>query len=349
VVQAGEQCDDGNTNDCDACKNDCTFNTNVCGDGVVDAACGEKCDDGNTAACDGCSPTCHIESCGNGIVECSEQCDDGASNGAAGDPCTAKCTFVTPLACACGNGIVEPQCGEQCDDHNTVSCDGCSVTCQIETLDPNVPCAPCAADIDCDPLQACGPSTCQDGVCKAHTPPDCNDANKCTNDSCNPSTGACVHTPIVCQDATACDGTLSCDPGSGQCVNGTVPDCDDHDACTVDSCRETSPGFACVHQLEPGLAGAQCRLAALQNVISSATDIKKGTRKKLLKTTKRLGKKLPLAAGTGKKASRALKQVNNSLQALMRSVTKASGKIGTSTATQLTTAIRDTMAAVSAL
>ena len=347
IVEPPEQCDDGNTNNCDACTNQCTFNTNVCGDGHV--ACGEQCDDGNTLACDGCSPTCQIESCGNGIVECSEQCDDGALNGTPGDPCSAQCTFVTPLACACGNGIVEPQCGEQCDDHNTVSCDGCSATCQIETLDPNAPCTPCTTDIDCDPLQACGPSTCQDGACKANTPPNCNDGNQCTKDSCNPSTGACVHTPVVCQDATACDGTLSCDPGSGQCVNGPVPDCDDHDACTADSCRETSPGFVCVNQLEPGLAGAQCRLAALQSAITSATDIKKGTRKKLLNTSRKLGKKLPLAAGTGKKASRALKQVNNSLQALMSTVTKAGGKIGTPTATQITKAIRDTMAAVSSL
>jgi hypothetical protein len=130
-------------------------------------------------------------------------------------------------------------------------------------------------------------------------------------------------------------------------VNGPVPDCDDHDACTADSCRETSPGFVCVNQLGPGLAGAQCRLAALQSLITSATDIKKSTRKKLLNTSKKVGKKLPLAAGTGKKASRALKQVNNSLQALMSTVAKAGGKIGTPTATQITKAIRDTMAAVS--
>jgi cysteine-rich repeat protein len=346
IVQPGEQCDDGNTDDCDTCRNNCTFNTNVCGDGHV--ACGEQCDGGNTLACDGCSPTCKKEFCGNGVVECSEQCDDGGSNGTPGDPCTAQCTLVTPLACACGNGIVEPQCGEQCDDHNTVACDGCSPTCQIETLDPNAPCTPCTTDSDCRDLKACGQSTCQDGSCKAH-PPQCDDGDKCTNDGCNETTAACVHTPVVCPDATACDGTMSCDPGSGQCVNGPAPDCDDHDACTVDSCRETSPGFVCVHQLEPGLGGAQCRLAALQSLINSATDIKKSTRKKLLNTSKKLGKKLPLAAGTGKKASRALKQVDNGLQALMRTVSKAGGKIGAGTATEISNAIRSTMTAVGAL
>src|SRR5262249_49933905 len=204
--------------------------------------------------------------------------------------------------------------------------------------------ASCTTDVDCDPLRACGTSTCVDGSCKASTPPDCVDADKCTNDTCNPATGACVHMPVVCPDASACDGTQTCDPASGQCVSGPPPDCDDHDACTVDSCRETSPGFACVNQLEPGLAGAQCRLTALRSVIDSASDIKNGTRKKLRSLANKVGKKLPAAAGTGKKAARALKQVNKGLQALTRTVAKASGKMGASTVTQLNNAIHNTMA-----
>src|SRR5262249_7682893 len=269
------------------------------------------------------------------------------ANGTPGDSCTTQCTLAPGLPCACGNGVVEPQCGEQCDDHNTRSCDGCSPTCQIEASDPSGACVPCATDVDCDPLRACGTSTCVDGSCKAQTPPDCVDADKCTNDSCNPVTGACVHSPVVCP--AACDGTQSCDPASGQCVSGPPPDCDDHDACTVDSCRETLPGFACVHALEAGLAGAQCRLAALESVINSATDIKTGTRKKLRSLANKLGKKLPVAAGSGKKAARGVKEVNKGLQALTRTVSKASGKMGASTVTQLTNAIHNTMAAVSGL
>lgn len=43
--------------------------------------------------------------------------------------------FVAKLAnrTVCGDGIVEG--GEQCDDGNTVSSDGCSATCQIELAD----------------------------------------------------------------------------------------------------------------------------------------------------------------------------------------------------------------------
>jgi len=77
IVEPGEECDDGNTNNCDGCSNACTLVTG-CGDGVV---CGtEQCDDGNTTSCDGCSATCSIEigfRCGDGIVDaaCGEQCD----------------------------------------------------------------------------------------------------------------------------------------------------------------------------------------------------------------------------------------------------------------------------------
>ncbi|MCK6545366.1 DUF4215 domain-containing protein [Myxococcota bacterium] len=49
--------------------------SSLCGNGVVDA--GEQCDDGNHVEGDGCSWNCTPTFCGNGIVEGSEQCDDG--------------------------------------------------------------------------------------------------------------------------------------------------------------------------------------------------------------------------------------------------------------------------------
>jgi cysteine-rich repeat protein len=156
IVEAGEECDDGNANDCDACSNRCTLVTG-CGDGIV---CGtEECDDGNRTDCDGCSPDCTLESglrcgdgvrnaacgeecdppsagrcdaqchripyCGDGIVDPGEACDDGNTNDC--DTCTNRCTLVT----GCGDGVV---CGtEQCDDGNPSSCDGCSATCTLES------------------------------------------------------------------------------------------------------------------------------------------------------------------------------------------------------------------------
>jgi cysteine-rich repeat protein len=130
VVEEGEQCDDGNDDDDDACTNDCTVPTGHtcgCGNGHLDS--GEQCDDGNTRSGDGCSATCTLEKplCGNGVVEEGEQCDDG--NTKSGDGCSAMCMKET-TTCACGNGVLEP--GEQCDDGNTTPGDGCSATCTKE-------------------------------------------------------------------------------------------------------------------------------------------------------------------------------------------------------------------------
>ena len=58
VVGATEECDDANSNNNDACKNDCT--DNVCGDGYLYTG-NEECDDGNLIDNDGCSLSCNIE------------------------------------------------------------------------------------------------------------------------------------------------------------------------------------------------------------------------------------------------------------------------------------------------
>src|SRR5207247_9870849 len=67
-VEAGEECDDGNTDNCDGCSNGCTLVTG-CGDGIV---CGtEPCDEDNTVSCDGCPSSCTNETghrCGDGDV-----------------------------------------------------------------------------------------------------------------------------------------------------------------------------------------------------------------------------------------------------------------------------------------
>ena len=69
--------------------------------------------------------------CGDGTLnpEIGEQCDDG--NTANGDGCSAQCTIEIP---ACGDGNLDP--GEQCDDGNTTNGDGCSANCTIENAPP---------------------------------------------------------------------------------------------------------------------------------------------------------------------------------------------------------------------
>ncbi|MDB4952568.1 MAG: hypothetical protein JWO36_137 [Myxococcales bacterium] len=61
----------------------------ICGNGIVEA--GEQCDDGNLDNSDSCDTTCHLlYCCGNGILEPGEQCDD--NNNLPGDGCSATCT-----------------------------------------------------------------------------------------------------------------------------------------------------------------------------------------------------------------------------------------------------------------
>ena len=57
-VEEGEECDDGNTVDNDACSNECEIcpPPPVCGNGKVEG--GEECDDGNTVDNDACSNEC---------------------------------------------------------------------------------------------------------------------------------------------------------------------------------------------------------------------------------------------------------------------------------------------------
>ena len=97
----------------------------VCGDGMLQP--GESCDDGNTLDGDGCPATCSevedgyicaivgepcVAICGDGIVspESGEECDDGINAGEYG-MCAPGC-FIGPH---CGDGILQPE-YEICDD-----------------------------------------------------------------------------------------------------------------------------------------------------------------------------------------------------------------------------------------
>jgi cysteine-rich repeat protein len=79
----------------------------VCGDGVLDA--GEQCDDGNGIDGDGCDSNCTPTGCGNGVVSPGEDCDDG--NTVSGDACPSTCHSSEVDCGDCvdndGNGLVD--------------------------------------------------------------------------------------------------------------------------------------------------------------------------------------------------------------------------------------------------
>lgn len=65
--------------------------------------------------------------CGNGYRETGEQCDDG--NNISGDGCSAYCRRENHH---CGNGIREGE--EECDDGNVNTNDGCTPECKFEKI-----------------------------------------------------------------------------------------------------------------------------------------------------------------------------------------------------------------------
>ena len=106
-----------------------------CGNGTVEQ--GEACDDGNTDNADACTNACETARCGDAVTrvdlsannDAAEQCDDG--NDVDHDACRTNCR-----AAVCGDGVVrmdlsEGEAGfEACDDGNTDNTDGCTNACQ---------------------------------------------------------------------------------------------------------------------------------------------------------------------------------------------------------------------------
>jgi hypothetical protein len=138
ILEPGEQCDDGLPH----CVN-CIL-TPTCGDDIVDPP--EQCEPPNTPTC---SPFCTIRGeCGDGIVEGAEQCDNGAANSnTTPDACRTNCQKAS-----CGDQVVDPGNGEQCDPPNGTTCDS---TCRsIEPPPLHVQCRNCIEGSIDGPLQA---------------------------------------------------------------------------------------------------------------------------------------------------------------------------------------------------
>lgn len=64
----------------------------------------------------------------------------------------------------CGDGIVQPEDGEECDDENDIDGDCCSHDCKIETGPDASPC--CSAEGTCRTGEECGAACDQPGVCQ---------------------------------------------------------------------------------------------------------------------------------------------------------------------------------------
>ena len=118
------------------------------------------------------------------------------------------------------------------------------------------PAGACASDAECASFGSkCHPGAhfCDaNGTCTVPSALDCDDGDVCTDDSCSelvPGNG-CSHAPHCPDDGQVCNGTSECVPfhfGTvviPECLPGTPPNCDDGNACTIDSCVEPT---GCTH------------------------------------------------------------------------------------------------------
>jgi len=180
---------------------------------------------------DGCTARCLFrgnpdkgpapEQCGDGMVDeqKGEACDDG--NAKNGDGCSAECLYE-PSA-VCGDGVVGR--GEDCDDGQSPpqNNDGCSATC---TWEGN---ASSGGDIL---QQVCGNGTINYGE-------SCDDSNNEADDGC---TATCTREhpspPAVYADGGTCgDGIVQ------RLNNGVGEDCDDRNNTDGDGCSSV-----CAHE-----------------------------------------------------------------------------------------------------
>lgn len=103
------------------------------------------------------------------------------------------------------------------------------------------PPAQCLFDEDCPVQDLCSPPTCVAGVCQAAAAPiACDDADPCTEDACNPSTGQCRFRPLTAdQDGDGFYGPRAgyapgapdacgddCDDASDRAFPGGLESCD---------------------------------------------------------------------------------------------------------------------------
>ena len=198
----------------------------LCGNDLLEP--GEQCDDGNTEDGDGCSSTCQLEivpGCGNGIWEPvdGEQCDWGPLNGLLPCGCRADCS-ETPDNTPCDDGrfctgadVCTPRSGwKGCDGSGTGPCDDL-VDCTHDTCNELLD--TCRHEVDdslCDDGDPCnGVETCDLALgCRPGAPladgAPCDDGLFCNGaDTC--AAGACAHAGDPCAGGAGCqEETASC-------------------------------------------------------------------------------------------------------------------------------------------
>jgi cysteine-rich repeat protein len=275
-LDAGEDCDDGNTADGDCCSSSCTYEP-----------AGEACPDDGFA--------CTVESCdGAGTCQHTPEdtlCDDGSV--CSNDVCDAGTCVHTPanagLTCRASAG--------ECDPDET--CDGAHTACPADDLEnAGTPCTDdgeiCTRDVCNGSSPTCthpaghGGTVCRAAVDTCDVTESCNGSSPtCPADAVRPASFLCRGAADACDAAETCNGTsplcpvdlyrpasFPCRNATGECdlaetCTGSSATCpsnafkpsgttctDDGNACTADVCNGSG---ACTHPA--GNGGVVCRAA----------------------------------------------------------------------------------------
>jgi ELWxxDGT repeat protein/cysteine-rich repeat protein len=169
----------------------------TCGNGVLDGS--EECDDGNLVSDDGCDSDCSSTGCGNGLVTAGETCDDG--NGDNDDACKNDCAPNV-----CGDGYLFAVL-EECDDGNGSNDDGCDNNCTATGCGNGI----ATAGEECDTGIANGTGNCSLGCAS------CGNGMIGPGEQCDDGNGietdGCANTCNVCGNGVV-SGTEQCDDGN---------------------------------------------------------------------------------------------------------------------------------------
>ena len=226
VLEGGEECDDGNTEDADGCSALCE-EEELCGNGQCDKYVGEE-------DCETCPEDCGCledECCTTGVCIFCHGCGDGVCEPEYGDTC-GSCPEDCP--CGCGEECVEESCDFTACQEKDCGDDGCGGSCGecgehyacLEetcvyqpwcgngTCDPDAEeqCNSCPLDCEC----GCG-EQCLDGECTFVA---C-DGKECGSDGCGTFCGSC-------QEHYICDsGSCVYEPwcGDNECAGDSGEDC----------------------------------------------------------------------------------------------------------------------------
>jgi hypothetical protein len=167
-------------------------------------------------------------------------CDDG-------DPCTSP-DWCSEGRCVAGPDICECDSHGDCAVHEdddlcngTLVCDPEARVCVVD-MTTVVSCPPTASlchQLVCDPASG----RCLDDNPPAGTPCE-DDFDACTYDLCD-GDGACLHSPVACNDGKPCTDDF-CTAATGCQFEPNDELCDDDNPCTDDSCDSAE---GCVHTL----------------------------------------------------------------------------------------------------